>query len=106
MVHPATTSSAPLGEVDAAVRSGDHVAWLSDVLRVIALEAIGPGPAGLHDVPQGTPASAAIREPVAAATRAAVERLTVELTRAVDRGVAAYAPWPDDEQRRAELGYD
>lgn len=106
MIEQAVTSSALSQDVRAAVRSRDHVAWLNDVLEVIALEAIGRERPRGSEAHEGTAVRSAIGEPVAAATGVAMDRLAAELMNVLERGIPTSRRRLDDERRRAELGYD
>ena len=106
MIPPTSPSPTPPWEVDAAVRSGDHVAWLSDVLRVIALEAIRHGPAGLYDVHEGDTGQR--RDQRTGRRRNAGRGGTPDGRVDPCRGSwrDRVRPVADDERQRAELGYD
>jgi hypothetical protein len=106
MMNPAAASSAPSQDVSAAVRSRDHVTRLSEVLEVIALEALGRDRPMWLQAPEGTRVRSAIGEPVAAATGVAIDRLAAELASVLERGIPDSRRHLDDERRRTELGYD
>ena len=106
MMNSAAASSAPSKDVIAAVRSRDHVTRLSEVLEVIALEALGRDRRQWLEAPVGTRARSVIGAPVAAATGVAIDRLATELASVLELGIPDSRRHLDDERRRTELGYD
>jgi len=104
MVLPAAASEAG-HDVASAVRSRDHVAWLEDVLREIAVDAIG------HEAPRTIGGRAGdrilrlVERPVAAAADAAFQRLAHDLRSALELAPDLVVA-PRDPRRSAGLGID
>lgn len=106
MVQPVASAPARTDDVDAALRSRDHVAWLGDVLEVIAIEALGRDARRSLEAREVERIRVLVHDPVAAAAAAAIDRLAADLATAVERTAPNLRRRIGDERRRAELGLD
>jgi len=105
-IRPEPLAPFRLLDVATAVRDGDHVTWLGDVLRVIAVEALGGDRLEALDGSDFERLIELIRDPVTEAAEAAIERLALEVAMAVDGHRSGSAGRMLIERRHAELGLD
>lgn len=106
MIQPDTLAPFRMLDVATAVRDGVHVTWLGDVLRVIAVEALGGDRLEALDGPDLERLIELIRGPVSEAAEAAIERLAFDLAIAIDGHGSGSTGRTLIERRRAELGLD
>jgi hypothetical protein len=106
MIRSETLAPFRMLDVATAVRDGDHVAWLGDVLRVIAVEALGGDELEVLEGPDWERLIELIGGPVTDAAEAAIERLALELAIAVERHIPASSGCTLIERHHAELGLD
>ncbi len=106
MLHPAADPSTRIGAGDGTIRNRDQLDSLGDVLEAIAIEALQRETPRWLERQEARRVRIVVGGPVAAATRAAIDRLEAELTSTLGRAALSLDAPYDDERRRVELGLD
>ncbi len=106
MVESSIAGSEATPDVGAAVRSADHVAWLRDVLGVIALESLGRSAWEAIEAPDRDPVVILVAGPVESATDAAIDRLAQDLAVVLELTAPKLLRHVHQDRHRAELGLD